>query len=133
MHVPVAGAYIRRKTLVIFDVAGTLHVVDVLLALELGEQFRGSLTEYVDEYIEAASMCHAEHELFDTGPSTLLNQVVERSNQRIAAFQREALLPDVLGVQVALQSFGRRKLAEQIATLIGAEAMLHAPELELVL
>ena len=40
------------------------------------------------------------------------HQVVEHRDQAVAAFQREALLADVLGVQVALQAFGRGEAVE---------------------
>jgi hypothetical protein len=36
-------------------------------------------------------------------------------------------------VQVALQSLGRGQLAEQVAPFLGAEAVLHATELEFIL
>ena len=43
----------------------------------------------------------------------LLDQIVQRGDQRLAALEREALLTDVLGVQVALQALGRGELREQ--------------------
>ncbi len=54
-------------------------------------------------------------------------------DQSIAAFEREALLADVLGVQVALEAFGRGQLPEDVAPLLGAEAPAQAPFLELIL
>ena len=51
----------------------------------------------------------------------------------VAALQREALLADVLGVQVALQAFRGGQLPQNVLLLIDAEAMLHARHLETVL
>ena len=62
-----------------------------------------------------------------------LDQVVEHGNQRIAAFQREALLAHVFRVQVALQSFRRRELAQDVDALLGGELLVHAPAHELIL
>ena len=51
-----------------------------------------------------------------------LDEIVEQRDQRLAAFEREALLADVLGVQVALEAFGRGQLPQEVAALLGAEA-----------
>ncbi len=50
-----------------------------------------------------------------------LDQLVHRRDEALAAFEREALLADVLGVQVALESFGRRQALEDVALLLGGE------------
>jgi hypothetical protein len=50
-----------------------------------------------------------------------------------AALEREALLTDVLGVQVALETFGCRELPEDVAAFLGREAVVHAAAQELVL
>jgi hypothetical protein len=44
------------------------------------------------------------------------SQVVEQRDQRIAAFERETLLADVLGVQVALEAFGCSQLPQNVLT-----------------
>jgi hypothetical protein len=44
----------------------------------------------------------------------MLDQLVHRGDEALAAFQREALLADVLGVQVALQAFGRGQAVEDV-------------------
>ena len=49
-----------------------------------------------------------------------LDEVIEQRDQCIAALQREALLADVLGVQVALQPFGGGELPQNVAPLLGA-------------
>ena len=41
-------------------------------------------------------------------------------DQRVAAFEREALLADVLGVQVALEAFGGRELPEDVLLFLGS-------------
>ena len=43
-----------------------------------------------------------------------LDEVVQQRNERVAAFERETLLADVLGVQVTLEAFGRRELPEDV-------------------
>ncbi len=49
-----------------------------------------------------------------------LDQVVEHRDHRLAALAREALLADVLGVQVALERLGRGQPLEDVALLLGA-------------
>ena len=85
----------------------------VVLALELGEQLLRRLAEHVDEHVQPAAVGHADHHVL----ARRLRRrgwisVVEQRDQRVAAFEREALLADVFGVQVALEAFGRGQLLE---------------------
>ncbi len=74
------------------------------------EQHRRRLAQHVDQHVEAAAMGHADDHVLDAGRAAPLHQVVQQGDQRIAAFEREALLADVLGVQVALEAFGGGEL-----------------------
>ena len=56
-----------------------------------------------------------------------------KRDEAVAALEREALLTHVLGVQIALQPFGGGQLPQNVLLLIGAEAALHARDLETVL
>src|SRR2546430_1642923 len=76
---------------------------------------------------------HADDHFLDAGGAASLYEVIEQRNERIRALEREALLADVLGVQVALEAFGGRELPEDVALLFGTEAVLEAPLLELIL
>jgi hypothetical protein len=78
-------------------------------------------------------MRHADDALLDALLATLLDQVVEQRDQRIAAFEREALLADVFRVQVALETFRGRELPQQILLLVGRQLAGHASDQELVL
>ncbi len=111
MHLLVgANGDIGRETHVVLDVAGMRAVVmGVLeLAFEFVEQLARVLAQRIDQHIEAAAVGHADHDVLDLIVAGLANDLVHHRNQRIAAFQREALLADVLGVQVALQGLRRR-------------------------
>ena len=61
-----------------------------------------------------------------------LDELVEQRDQAVAAFEREALLADVLRVQIALEAVGLRQLLEDVLLLLGAEAELAAGALELL-
>ena len=78
-------------------------------------------------------MRHAEHEFLDAGLAARWISSLSEAISASAPSSEKRFWPDVLGVQVALQAFGRGQLREQIAALLGAEAMLHAAELELIL
>ena len=78
-------------------------------------------------------MRHADHALFDAAYAALLDQVIEQRDEAVAAFEREALLADVLRVQVALEAFGGRQLPQDAALLLGAEPMQHASILVAIL
>ena len=63
-------------------------------------------------------MGHADDDFLDAGCAGLLNEVIQQRDQRVAAFEREALLADVLRVQVALEAFGRGELPQDVAALV---------------
>ena len=108
-------------------------VLQVVLALEFAEQILRRFAEQIHQHVEAAAMRHADDGLLDAGSAALLHQLVEQRHEAVAALERKALLADVLGVQIALQPFGRRQLPEDVLLLLGAEAMLHARRLEIIL
>ncbi len=63
-------------------------------------------------------MRHADDHFLDAGRAAVLDQVIQQRDERIAAFEREALLADVLGVQVALQALRGGELPEDVALLL---------------
>ncbi len=78
-------------------------------------------------------MRHPDDGLFDTRLARLLYQRIEQRDEAIPALEREALLADVLGVQIALEPLGRGQLPENVLLLRGAEAKLHPRRLKLIL
>ena len=97
-----------------------------LLALELVEQHRRRLAQRVDEHIQATTVRHADDDIVNAAAARDANHFIERDNQRFAAFKREALLPDVARVQVALERLGSRqafKQAQLLACRVGALAV----------
>ena len=117
MHGSAGRRHIRRESLVIFDVAvGQLHR---LLALKLGEEIRRHLAQRVDEHVQATAVRHAEHDLLHAGCAGFLDQQIEHRNQRIAALTRKTFLPDIFGMQITLERFGRGQPFEDVAALFG--------------
>jgi hypothetical protein len=112
MHRPARRRDVGRKTLVVLDVAG--EQVVMVLALELGEQVLGHLAQGVDQHVDAAAVGHADDELLHARPSRVPQQVVELRDQRLAAFQREALLADVAGVEILLERFRRGQALKDV-------------------
>ena len=133
VHVAAGRAQVRREALVVLHVARALQVRGVVLAFEFVEQHRGRFAEHVHQHVEAAAMRHADDAFLDALLSALLDQVVEQRDQRVAAFEREALLADVLGVQVALEAFGGRELPQQVLLLFGGELAREPADQELIL
>ena len=78
-------------------------------------------------------MRHAEHELFNTGSAAALDDVVDQRNQCVATLERKSLLPDVLGVQVALKALSGRQLPENISLFLSRELLVQTTRLKLVL
>ena len=131
----VAGAAGRRDVgrvaHVVLDVAG--RQVLRLLAFELVEEHRRRLAQRIDEHVETAAVGHADDDLIDAESAADADQFVHRHDQRFAAFEREALLADVAGVQVALERLGGRQAFEQTLLLVGAVAALAADRFEAIL
>src|SRR6185436_21040059 len=97
-----------------------------MLAFELLEQVLWHLAEHIDEHVQPPAMRHADHDLLHAARSAALDQLVDRRDQALAAFERKALLPDVLRVQVALEVLGVRDLLEQPLLLLRAELLYPA-------
>ena len=119
---------VGAETHVVFHVAGVgAVVVGVLeLALELVEQLARRLAQGIDQHVEAAAVGHAQHDVLDPVGAGAAHGHVEQRDQRIAAFQREALLADVLGVQVALQALGRGHAFQGAALGLDIQAVVAA-------
>ncbi len=133
MHVAGRGLQIRGEALVVLHVARALQVGHVVLAFEFRENIRGRLAEQVHEHIQAAAVGHADDRLFHTAGTGLLDDVIQQRNQRLTALQREPALSDVLGVQVALQTFRAGELPEDILPLLETVVAADLPGLELIL
>ena len=122
---------VAREALVVLDVAR--GQVLGRRVVELGEQVLRHLAERVDEHVEAAAMGHADDDLLHALAAAALHELVHRGDEALAAFEREALLADVLGVQIALEAFGRGQPVEDVDLLLGREARLRADRLEALL
>ena len=133
VHVAAGRAQIRRKAFVVFDVAGAREVDGIVFAFKFREQHGGRLAEHIDQYVQASAMRHCDDKLFHALLPATLNDIIQQRNQCIAAFEREAFLPDILGMQVAFETFCGRELPQNVFALIGSETMLHAACLKLIL
>ena len=78
-------------------------------------------------------MRHADDDLLDAALAALLDQIVEQRDQRVAAFEREALLRRILRREIALEPFGRGQVTQERLALLAREAMLDAAVLEAIL
>ncbi len=107
VHAAIGRLDVGGEAQVVLHVARMGRVVRVLeLAFKLIEQSLRRLAQDIDQHVQAATMGHADHQLLDAVVAGRTHDVVDHRDQAVAAFQREALLADILGVQVALQTFG---------------------------
>ena len=106
VHRPRVGIDIRRKSLVILDVV-VVAVAELYPAFELVEEVARHLAENIGQYVEASAMRHADDHLVGAGYAGLLHHPVENRDQRLSTLEREALLPDIAGVQILFQVFRR--------------------------
>src|SRR5262249_4153414 len=80
------------------------------------------LAEHVHQDVEPAAVRHADDDLLHTARAGALDQVVDARDEAFAALEREALLADVLGVQVALELLRLRQLLDQRLLACGRAA-----------
>ncbi len=78
---------IRGKAEVVLHVTQGVVGVDVVFALELLEQLRGRLADYVDQHVETSAMGHPEDDFLDLTCARTLDEFVEQRDQAIATFQ----------------------------------------------
>lgn len=104
----------------VLDVTGR-QVVSVT-AFEFGEQFLRGLAQDVDQHVQTATVGHADDDFLHALFTGALDGFVQRGDEGLAAFQREALLADVLGVEVAFQAFSGGQAFQDVLLLLGGEA-----------
>src|SRR5688500_20125313 len=78
-------------------------------------------------------MRHADHDLLHAAGTGALHQLVHRRDEAFAAFEREALLADILGVQIALESFRGGQPAKNLLLLLRRERRGRANRFEALL
>jgi len=89
---------------------------------KLEEQVLRHLAQHVDQHVEPPAMRHADHHLLHAVAAGTLDQLVDRRDQALAALQREALLADVAGMQVALELLRLGELLQQALFLLGGKS-----------
>ena len=124
---PVAGGELAARALVVLDVAGALHALWVEVALELGEDLAVGLADDVGKDVQAAAMGHAEHRFLDPALRRLVEDGVEKRDRRLGAFEPEALLADIAGVQEALEGLGGVQPLEDMVLLLWRAACRARP------
>src|SRR2546426_6006749 len=105
----------------------SLEVRQVVHSLEFGEQLGRRLAQQVDQQVQPPAVGHADDDLLDPRGTAPLDEIIQQRYEGIPALEREALLTHILGVQVALEPFGGGELPQDVAPLLGAEAVLQAP------
>jgi hypothetical protein len=105
---------------------------DVVLG-ELFEEDVELLPHYAGEDVETAAVGHAHDDLLDADVGAVLDDGVDGGDHGLAAFEREALLADVLRVQETLEEFRLVDAAEDADFALGGELRLVARGLHLLL
>ena len=135
---PVAVRWSLEIALVVLHVAGAVGAVVRRHVLELAEHRLEALAHDVREHVQPAAVGHPDHELPHAVSGRLLHHGVEQRDQRLRPFEPEALLPDELRVEEALEELGRADLLEDAQPLVRGEGrlvlgVLHAVQQPLAL
>src|SRR5436305_14786928 len=92
MYLVAVELAVGRSTQMVFDVAGTLHVVGGRrAALELVEDDAVRLAHDLRQHIEPAAVRHAEHDLLHAERAAALDDLLKRRDHRFAAIKAEPL------------------------------------------
>src|SRR5690606_26547908 len=84
--------------------------------LEFTEQISRVLAQRVDQYVQTATVSHADDHFLCTVAAGTLNQFINQRNETLAPFQTKALGTWVLRIQMLLQTFGGAQTLQQVAT-----------------
>ena len=111
---------------VVLHVAGTLRDIRVELALELPEDLGVRLADDVREHVEPAAMRHAHHDLGHSRVGGGVEEEREQRDERLRAFEAEALLPEELRVQESFERLGRVQPSEDGPLVVVGHFDVHA-------
>src|SRR5690606_4572033 len=107
---------------VVLHVARALHALRVEVALELREDLRVALAGDVGHHVETAAVGHADADLVEAVLRRLRQDRVEQRDERLAALEREALLPDELRLQERLERLGGVEAAQDAQLVLARRA-----------
>src|SRR5437667_228384 len=116
-----ARGVVARVAEVVLDVAVSGRLAREQRALEFRQDHLVRLADHVGEDVQAAAVRHAEDHLLDAERPSLLDQRVEHRDQRLAAFEREALGGRVAHLQELLEHLGLEKVLEHADAILGRE------------
>jgi hypothetical protein len=122
VHLVVVELAVARCAEMILHVARTLDFIRRRrAALEFVEQGAMRLAHHLGQYVEAAAMGHAQHDLLHAEIAAALDDLFERGNQAFAAVEAEALGSGELDVDKLLEAFGLDQLVENRALAFDGE------------
>ena len=124
-----AGGVLAGRAEVVLHVAAAAGHVGIELTLELAEDLRVRLADHVGEHVQPAPVGHAEHGFFHVVVDGRVEQEVQHRDQRLGAFEAEALLAEVLRVEEPLEGLGRVERREDRGVLGDGDVVLRALDL----
>ena len=89
---------------VILNVTRALDSARILISFELRENLGVTLSRKVCQNIQAAAVSHRNGNLVDPAVCGLIQNLVQKRDQRLPAFQRETLLAQVFCLQELFES-----------------------------
>ena len=90
----------------VFDISRALNGPRILVSFKFGEDLGIALARKIRQDIQAPTVSHGDRHLVDSTTCRLAQDLIEKRNQGLAAFKRESLLPQVLGLQELFKSLG---------------------------
>src|SRR5258707_834735 len=105
------------------DRGDRLHLLDLLGALELGQDRLHRAAQVMGEDGEPATVGHAEDDLPGAGPAGQGDQLVEHRHDRVEPLDREDLLAQIRFLDEALEFEDVDQAAQQTALLVLGERL----------
>ena len=125
------GGHVGREAHVVLDV--TSGQIALLLAFEFGKEHRRGLAQGIDQHIQTTTVGHADDHFIDAVCTTGTDGFIHGDDQRFTALQREALLADVLGVQITFERLGSGQAFEDALLLFGVVGRTRTDTFETLL
>ncbi len=102
----------------ILDVAVAARLPGEQRPLELGEEHLVGLPQHVAEHVHAPAVRHAEDHLLDAERAALVHERRQDRDERVAAFEGEALRGGITNLQELLQALGQDQILKDVDAVL---------------
>ena len=92
------------------------------MTFKLCKQFTRRFAKRIDEHIETTAVSHTDNHFLQALCCACFHDFVHGDNKAFSAFEREAFLADILGMEITFQTFCGRQFFKNAFLGLGVHA-----------